>query len=182
MEKIMNLLKGKKSGITIIEGLIVFAAAIALVATGLALYKNLQNSGNIKNETTNIASIIKRVTEVFGEDDMSSLVITDFINAGVYAPGTRIISDVVYHAWNGTIVITPTAEATWDLTYTRVPVGDACIDLVSNTRKIGFDNINISGGNGAMDKDVTDIIPTDITSACSEDGGNNEVTIVWSND
>ena len=174
----MKLLQGKKSGITLIEALIVFAAAVGLIAGGLKLYKNLQNTTNIKDETTNISGIIKRMGEVFGEDDLTSITQAEMVQAGVFASGMKIIgADVVKNAWNGDVEITPNGTSAYSLEYTNVPTGDPCIDLAKATRKMGFDNMSIGG----TDEDTTDITISDIISHC-DDTTNNYVVFIWSYD
>ena len=179
----MKLLQGKKSGITLIEALIVFAAGVGLIAAGLKLYSNLQNSGNIKDETTNISNIIKRMGEIFGEDDMTEVMTSPqtVIDAGVFAPGTKIIGADVFNKWNGRITLDDTGVSTWSLTYTRVPLGDACLDLVNNTKNVGFDRIQITS-DSSIDLDVSDITSTILSAACADGGALNEATIVWINE
>jgi hypothetical protein len=176
MEKIMNLLKGKKSGITLIEALIVFAAGVGLIAGGLKLYGNLQNSTNVKNESTNISSIAKRMNELFSEDDLTDVTMPDdLVVGGVFPNGMKIKSNIVTHAWNDVVEIAATGASAWKLTYKQVATGDSCIDLVTATRKMGFDQITI---NGAA-YEASDITISNIIENCDATGTVNYVDIVW---
>lgn len=174
----MSLLKGKKSGITLIEALIVFAAGVGLIAGGLKLYGNLQNTGNIKDETTNISAILKRMNEVFAEDDITSLTMEEMVQAGVFKNMKVIGADAVKNIWNGVVNIDPaaiTGTGIYTLTYENVPTGDPCIDLAKATRKMGFDTMSIDG----TSEDVSDITINDIISLCENTSTANYVEFQW---
>ena len=173
----MNLLKGKKSGITLIEALIVFAAGVGLIAGGLKLYGNLQNSTNVKNESTNISSIAKRMNELFSQDDLNDVAMpNDLVVGGVFPTGMKISStNIVSHAWNGTVVVEATGSSAWKLTYFKVATGDSCIDLASATRQMGFDQITIN----AQAYEASDITISNIIKECDATGTANYVDIIW---
>lgn len=175
----MKLLKGNKSGITLIEALAVIGLGALLIAGGLILFGNAQDQNRIKNETTNISNVLKRMEEVFSEDDISGIDMDEMIIAGVFNDSMKInaAGDTVYNSWNGTVVITPQDVSTYDVTYTSVPVDEVCIDFIKSTRKVGFDTIQIGAGAA---EDVTDITISDIIAGCSEAVvGANYVDIIW---
>lgn len=174
----MKLLKGNKSGLTLIESLAVIGLAALVIAGALILFGNAQDQRRVTAETTNISNVLKRMEEVFNEDDLSTIDRNpeDFIDAGVFNDSMKIIGTDVYHSWNGLATIEVNGPASYGLKYTSVPTGEPCIDLVRATRKVGFDNISIDGN----DEDVSDISISDIILRCDDSGTNNYVEIVWS--
>lgn len=175
----MKLLKGNKSGLTLIESLAVIGLAALVIAGALILFGNAQDQRRVTAETTNISNVLKRMEEVFNEDDLTTLDSDpeDFIRAGVFNDSMKVIGTDVYHSWNGLATIQVNGPASYGLQYTSVPTGEPCIDLVRSTRKVGFDEISIGG----TAEDITDISISDIITRCDEDTvGANYVDIVWS--
>ena len=175
----MKLLKGNKSGITLIEALAVIGLGALLIASGLILFGNAQDQNRIKNETTNLSNVLKRMEEVFSEDDITGITMAEMVTAGVFNDSMKInaAGDTVYNSWNGTVTVTPQDFATYDVVYTSVPVDEVCIDFVKATRKVGFDEITVGGNSD----DITDITISNIINWCDEGTvGANYVDITWS--
>ena len=61
----MVLNQSNKQGVTIIELLIVIAAAVGLIAAGLVLFQDLQASTRLKDETTNLAALFTGISKTF---------------------------------------------------------------------------------------------------------------------
>lgn len=177
----MKLLKGNKSGLTLIESLAVIGLAALVIAGALILFGNAQDARRVTAETTNISNVLKRMEEVFGEDPLDDPIITmeEMIIAGVFNASMKQTVDTVTNSWSGTVTVTPTGTSTYDLTYTNIPTGEVCIDLIRGTRKIGFDRISSTGG---LDGDVTDMTISQIIANCDDAGGTNYVNITWSTD
>ena len=179
----MKLLKGNKSGLTLIESLAVIGLTALVIAGALILFGNAQDARRVTAETTNISNVLKRMEEVFGEDSLDAPAITmgEMIIAGVFNSSMKIDepSEIVYNSWSGTVTVTPTGTSTYDLTYTNVPTGEVCIDLIRGTRKIGFDSISSTGG---LAGDVTAMTISQIIANCDDAGGTNYVNITWSTD
>jgi type II secretory pathway pseudopilin PulG len=175
----MKLLKGNKSGLTLIESLAVIGLAALVIAGALILFGTAQDQRRVTAETTNISNIMKRMEEVFSEDDITLITMSQMITAGVFTASMKVngAGDEIYNSWNGSVIVTPQDFSTYDVEYQSVPVDEVCIDLVKATRKGGFDEISIGG----TVEDITDINISDIIDRCSEETvGANYVTIIWS--
>lgn len=176
----MKLLKGNKSGLTLIESLAVIGLAALVIAGALILFGNAQDSRRVTAETTNISNVLKRMEEVFAEDDLEGADVTnpdDFITAGVFNDSMKIVGTQIFHSWNNEVQITVTGPASYDLTYLQIPADEPCIDLVRSTRKVGFDEISING----TVEDITDLSVSEIITRCSEASvGANYVDVIWS--
>lgn len=176
----MKLLKGNKSGLTLIESLAAIGLAALVIAGALILFGNAQDARRVTAETTNISNVLKRMEEVFLEDslvDPANIEMSEMIIAGVFNDSMKITGDVVYNSWNGTVLITPQGPATYDVQYTNVPVDEVCVDLVRSTRKVGFDEIDVGGNSD----DISNISISNIINWCDEATvGSNYVTITWS--
>ena len=176
----MKLLKGNKSGLTLIESLAVIGLAALVIAGALILFGNAQDARRVTAETTNISNVLKRMEEVFGEDPLDTpITMEEMIIAGVFNASMKQTDSTVTNSWSGDVTVTPTGISTYDLTYTNVPTGEVCIDLIRGTRKIGFDRISSTGG---LDEDVTDMTISQIIANCDDAGGTNYVDITWSTD
>ena len=178
----MKLLKGNKSGLTLIESLAVIGLAALVIAGALILFGNAQDARRVTAETTNISNVLKRMEEVFGEDPLDTpITMGEMIIAGVFNSSMKIDEPnaIVYNSWSGEVTITPTGVSTYDLTYENVPTGEVCVDLIRGTRKIGFDRISSTGG---LDEDVTGMTISQIIANCDDAGGTNYVDITWSTD
>lgn len=176
----MKLLKGNKSGLTLIESLAVIGLAALVIAGALILFGNAQDARRVTAEITNISNVLKRMEEVFGEDPLDTpITMEEMIVAGVFNASMKQTVDTVTNSWSGDVTVTPTGISTYDLTYTNVPTGEVCIDLIRGTRKIGFDSISSTGG---LDEDVTAMTISQIISNCDDAGGTNYVNITWSTD
>tara|TARA_Y100000588_G_scaffold186797_1_gene200892 strand:- start:19909 stop:20445 length:537 start_codon:yes stop_codon:yes gene_type:complete len=176
----MKLLKGNKSGLTLIESLAVIGLAALVIAGALILFGNAQDARRVTAETTNISNVLKRMEEVFGEDPLDTpITMEEMIIAGVFNASMKQTASTVTNSWSGDVTVTPTGISTYDLTYTNVPTGEVCIDLIRGTRKVGFDRISSTGG---LDEDVTDMTISQIIANCDDAGGTNYVNITWSTD
>lgn len=176
----MKLLKGNKSGLTLIESLAVIGLAALVIAGALILFGNAQDARRVTAETTNISNVLKRMEEVFGEDPLDTpITMEEMIIAGVFNASMKQTDSTVTNSWSGAVTVTPTGISTYDLTYENVPTGEVCIDLIRGTRKIGFDRISSTGG---LDEDVTDMTISQIIANCDDATGTNYVNITWSTD
>lgn len=175
----MKLLKGNKSGLTLIESLAVIGLAALVIAGALILFGNAQDSRRVTAEITNISNVLKRMDEVFSEDDISGITMNEMIIAGVFAESMKKTDSLVYNAWSGEVRVEPIpgTVSSYNLVYENVPTGEVCIDLIRGTRKVGFDRISSTGG---LDEDVTDMTISQIIANCDESGGTNYVNINWS--
>lgn len=176
----MNLLKGKKSGITLIEALIVIALGIGLIAAGLVLFSSGQNTSKVKDESSNIAQIYTKISSIYQSDAIPTTLHDDAVKAGAFGKTLRITGTNVYNSWEGNVTLARVDDLKYTLTYTNVPEGQPCVDLVNATRKSGFKRMAITGSAPLAAELISTITQNDIITAC-ENGNNDVITIVWYN-
>lgn len=178
----MNLLKGKKSGITLIEALIVIALGIGLIAAGLVLFSSGQNTNKVKDETSNIGQIYSKLNSIYQSDSVptTTTLQQDAINAGVFGKTLRITGTNVYNSWEGTVSLTQESTGLgFGVTYTNVPKGQPCVDLVNATRKTGFKRVGIAPTGVPAGVLLSAMTPNTIITACNTANSDDAVTIKW---
>ncbi len=180
----MNLLKGKKSGITLIEALIVIALGIGLIAAGLVLFSSGQNTNKVKEETSNIGQIYTKISSIYQSDEVPTTLHNDAIAAGVFGKSLKLVTAAtgtpasrVQNSWEGSVLLTRVTPLSYTLTYSNVPEGQPCVDLVNATRKSGFKRMDINSAGVQL---ISAMTQNSIITAC-ENGTNDVVTIVWYN-
>lgn len=180
----MNLLKGKKSGITLIEALIVIALGIGLIAAGLVLFSSGQNTNKVKDESSNLGQIYSKLNSIYQSDAVPSTVQEDAVKAGVFGKTLRVnpTTFVVNNSWEGTVVLEDESSGLgFSVTYTNVPEGQPCVDLVNATRKTGFKRVGIanSGTKVSPGSLISAMTPTSIITACGTGNAQDAVVITW---
>jgi type II secretory pathway pseudopilin PulG len=165
----MLLKQNKKAGVTLIELLIVIAAAVALIAAGLVLFSDLQDSQRVKDESSNIANMYVGISNLFYEDSTTSFSTVEALQAGIIPDAMQVTGGVVYNAWGGTVTIDDNAAATansFRITYTNIPGGDSCVDIIKSARKQGWDEVTVadSGGPNPMTGPAADTVFAGMTS------------------
>lgn len=179
----MNLLKGKKSGITLIEALIVIALGIGLIAAGLVLFSSGQNTNKVKEETSNIGQIYTKLSSIYQSDSIpTSGLQADAVKAGVFGKSLRINATNVFNSWEGAVTLTRVDDLRYTLTYANVPEGQPCVDLVNATRKSGFKRMSIQGAPGMPVEVISGITQNEIITGCDNTAsGVDVVEITWYN-
>lgn len=181
----MNLLKGKKSGITLIEALIVIALGIGLIAAGLVLFSSGQNTNKVKDESSNLGQIYTKLNSIYQSDAVPTSVTLqeDAVKAGVFGKTLRVnpTTFVVNNSWEGTVVLAQESTGLgFSVTYTNVPEGQPCVDLVNATRKSGFKRVGITNsGTKATGVLLSAMTPTSIITACEAGNAQDAVVITW---
>jgi len=179
----MNLLKGKKSGITLIEALIVIALGIGLIAAGLVLFSTGQNTNKVKDEAANLGQIYTKLNSIYQSDSVpaTATLQSDAIKAGVFGKTLRITGTNVYNSWEGTVSLAQESTGLgYSVTYTNIPEGQPCVDFVNNTRKSGFKRIGIaSTGTKAPGVLLSAMTPSTIINACEVGNADDAVIITW---
>lgn len=166
----MNLLKGKKSGITLIEALIVIALGIGLIAAALVLFSSGQNTSKVKDEASNIGQIYTATSSIYMSDVVASTIQADAVKAGVFGKSLRVIgTTTVKNSWDGDVTLARLDDTSFSLTYTNIPEDKPCVDLVNAVRKTGFKRISIIGGGTPITAPVlvSALTPNTIIGACS---------------
>jgi type II secretory pathway pseudopilin PulG len=172
----MILNKTNKQGVTIIELLIVIAAAVGLIAAGLVLFQDLQASTRLKDETTNLAALFTGVSKTFKDlslaDRIADIDNALIIQAGIPTPTQRTEGLAsIFNVWGGAVTIgtdagvaaqTPNA---FSVQYDRVPMGSSCVDFIEGQRQAGWDSVDLFGAGAA---EMSSINVTDIISECDE--------------
>jgi type II secretory pathway pseudopilin PulG len=166
----MVLNQSNKQGVTIIELLIVIAAAVGLIAAGLVLFQDLQASQRLKDETANLAALYSGVSKTFSDlslaDRTADIDNALIITAGIPTPTQRTeLGTDIYNVWGGAVVVGTDAGATaqtpnsFSIQYDKVPMGDTCVDFIESQRQAGWDTIDLFGNvQVASAINVTDII------------------------
>lgn len=178
----MNLLKGKKSGITLIEALIVIALGIGLIAAGLTLFSSGQNTNKVKDESSNIGQIYTATSSIYMSDVVASTIQADAVKAGVFGKTLRIIgTTTVKNSWDGDVTLARLDDTSFSLTYTNIPEDKPCVDLINSTRKSGFKRIAILGGQTPITTPVlvSALTPASIIGACANATTGDVVSVTW---
>lgn len=143
----------KKQGVTIIEILIVIGAGIALIAAGLVLFSDLQNSQRVKDASANVSSLFSNINDLYRQDGTATLTEAELLAAGAIPNGMVVIGGTdVRNVWGGdvTFALSGTSVLTFDVTYTEVPTQETCVDFVQSQKDLGWDNVDIDGTNTLM--------------------------------
>jgi type II secretory pathway pseudopilin PulG len=155
--------QNKKQGVTIIELLIVIAAAVSLIAAGLVLFSDLQNSQRVKDASANVSSMFASINDLYKRDGTASLNEIELINAGVIPNGMTVLGTDVKNVWGGEVdfAVTGTGSLAFDIIYTLVPTQETCVDFVESQRSLGWDNATIGGVPVVMSAMTTTQLITD---------------------
>ncbi len=172
----MNLSKtGKRSGLTLIESLVVVGILLGIVAIALTLYGTVKDRLNVKNESENISFIYAQVSDLFSDETTDDLENPLAVESGIFPKKMKIAGDRVYNAWGGVVEIKGETDSNgFTLEYRKVPKESVCVDLVRNQRKVGWD-IAIVGGTDVVYSEMT---TSDITKACSAVAGDT-LTVIF---
>lgn len=182
MKKNINkLLKGNKSGLTLIEALAVIALG-ALVITGMILaFGDGQDSIKQNEAITEIADITKELQKTFANESSTGLDNSVAISAGMLPTSTRNNSNeatgVIKSKLDGEYVIagSSTDGNDFSLTANGLDTTEKCLTAYQAGRSIGYDRIDING----TENNTPDWTLTTATTACN---GASPATVILYND
>lgn len=171
----MNLSKtGKRSGLTLIESLVVVGILLGIVAIALTLYGTVKDRLNVKNESENISFIYAQVSDLFSDETTDDLENELAVQSGIFPKKMKITGDKVYNAWGGAVVVKGASSSNgFTLEYKKVPKDGVCVDLVRNQRKVGWDLAAV----GSLDVVYSDMTTSEISKACNTGSGESTTVI-----
>lgn len=133
--------------------LIVIAAGVSLIAAGLILFSDLQNSQRVKDATANVSSLYTNINELYKRDGTATLTEAELIAAGAIPNGMVILGGTdVRNVWGGDVTfgVTGASALAFDVLYTEVPNQETCVDFVEGQRDLGWDRVVVDGNASLM--------------------------------
>ncbi|MBU0901448.1 MAG: hypothetical protein KKH62_05770 [Gammaproteobacteria bacterium] len=161
----MNLRKmGRRSGLTLIESLVVVGILLGIVAIALTLYGTVKDRLNVKNESENISFVYAQVTDLFSDETTDDLENSLAVQSGIFPKKMKIVGgNTVYNSWGGKVEIEGEQDKNgFVLTYNKVPKESVCVDLIRNQRKVGWDSASV----GSKKITFSEITTAEVSKGC----------------
>lgn len=168
----------RQKGLTAIEliiGIVVIGLFFAFV---VPLIKGAKDKNAMSLvETSSMSRTYEGIYDRYqGELIDENLDNEEVLRQKVIAEGYKIVgTDTIYNAWGGEITITGVADNGLEWESTKIPA-TACPALVEETKRIGFETVNIGG----TDFQYSDTTASDRAAGCeTAAGSSDEITITW---
>lgn len=145
LERRMNgeVLDRDDAGATVLELLIWFGVAVAIVSGVLAGKARIEQTSNVRDELSNLMTMQLNITSVFqGQTGFNGLTNAIAIAADIF-PTSMASGGNVNNKWGGDVTVASAAsDLAYSITYEEVPT-EACIKLAGSVAS--WEQIDIDG-------------------------------------
>ncbi len=178
---INKLIKGNKSGLTLIESLAAIAITALVITTVIISFGDSQDGINQNSATTEITAITQNLQKAFANETSTGLDNSVAISMGILPTSTQNVANaatgVIKSKLGGEYIIagSSTDGNNFSLTTNGLDSNEACLTVYKAGASIGYDRIDVNG----TENTIADWTVATATTACN---GASPATVILYND